>query len=95
MRSVDFQSFGVAGIYIDRETGGGCNSKDSEGVRLMTLIIIEFVIVLVGLAVTAVLFYRIPTLPVVNGNLLNYPTISVIIPARNEEHSTKIQSSTY
>ena len=52
----------------------------------MTLIIIEFVIVLVGLAVTAVLFYRIPTLPVVNGNLLNYPTISVIIPARNEEH---------
>lgn len=46
----------------------------------MTLIIIEFVIVLVGLAVTAVLFYRIPTLPVVNGNLSNYPTISVIIP---------------
>lgn len=53
----------------------------------MTLIIIEFVIVLVGLAVTAVLFYRIPTLPVVNGNLSNYPTISVIIPARNEEHN--------
>ena len=95
MRSVDFQPLGVAGIYIDRETGGGCNSQDAEGVRFMTLIIIEFVIVLVGLAVTAVLFYRIPTLPVVNGNLLNYPTISVIIPARNEEHSTKIQSSTY
>ncbi len=53
----------------------------------MTVIIIEFVIVLVGLAVTAVLFYRIPTLPEVNKNLSNYPTISVIIPARNEEHN--------
>lgn len=53
----------------------------------MTLIIIELVIVLVGLAVTAVLFYQIPTLPAVNENLSNYPTISVIIPARNEEHN--------
>ena len=87
MRSVDFQSLGVAGIYIDRETGGGCNSQDAEGEWFMTLIIIEFVIVLVGLAVTAVLFYRIPTLPAVNQNLSDYPTISVIIPARNEEHN--------
>ncbi len=51
----------------------------------MILIIIEFVIALAGLALTAVLFYRIPTLPEVKENLSNYPTISVIIPARNEE----------
>lgn len=53
----------------------------------MILIIIEFVIVLVGLVVTAILFYRIPTLPAVNESLSDYPTISVIIPARNEEHN--------
>ncbi len=55
----------------------------------MTLIIIEFVIAIAGIAATAVLFYRIPTLPEpeVNGNLSNYPSLSVIIPARNEEHN--------
>ncbi len=53
----------------------------------MIFIIIEFVIVLVGLAVTAVLFYRIPTLPDVKENLTKNPTISVVIPARNEAHN--------
>lgn len=61
MRSVDFQPLGLAGIYIDRETGGGCNSRDAENEWFMTVIIIELVIVLVGLALAAVLFYRIPT----------------------------------
>ena len=51
------------------------------------LILIEFAIVLAGLAVTAVLFYRIPSLPVINQVFSDYPTVSVIIPARNEEHS--------
>ena len=87
MRSVDFQPLGVAGIYIDWETCGGCNSQNAEGGWFMTLILIEFVIVLVGLAVTAILFYRIPTMPTSNVNLSDYPTISVIIPARNEEHN--------
>jgi 4,4'-diaponeurosporenoate glycosyltransferase len=53
----------------------------------MTLIITEFVIVLAGLTVTAILFYRIPSLPDVNENLSKCPSISVIIPARNEEHN--------
>lgn len=53
----------------------------------MTFIIIEFVIVLVGLATTIILFYRFPTLPEGNENSSNYPSISVIIPARNEEHN--------
>ncbi len=51
----------------------------------MTLILVEFGIVIAGLAVTAILFYRIPVLPAAN----NYPpavsSVSVIIPARNEE----------
>jgi 4,4'-diaponeurosporenoate glycosyltransferase len=84
---VDFQPLGVTGIYIDRETGGGCNSQDAEGVRFMTINIIEFTIVLAGLVVTAILFYRIPILPADNVKLSDYPIISVIIPARNEEHN--------
>lgn len=51
----------------------------------MTLIIIEIVIVLIGLAVTAVLFYHFPRLPETRSMDGHFPTISVIIPARNEE----------
>ena len=53
----------------------------------MVLILIEFAIVLIGFVFTAVLFYRIPTLPAVSEDLFDHPTISVIIPARNEEHN--------
>lgn len=56
----------------------------------MTWIMIEFVIVLAGIAVTAILFYRIPTLPEVNKNLSNAPSVSVIIPARNEEYNLRL-----
>lgn len=51
----------------------------------MTQIIVEFVVVLIGLAVTPVLFYRIPRLPERMGREQRLPTVSVIIPARNEE----------
>lgn len=51
----------------------------------MTFILIELAIVLVGLAAAAVLFYRIPALPDVKDDTADYPSVSVIIPARNEE----------
>ncbi len=51
----------------------------------MTLILIEFAIVLAGLAAAAVLFYRIPVLPAVKSEPAVYPSVSVIIPVRNEE----------
>ena len=50
----------------------------------MTLIIIELIIVLIGLAATAVLFYRFPVLPGIRRGKADYPAVSVIIPARNE-----------
>ncbi len=46
---------------------------------------IEFVIVLIGLAMTAVLFYRFPVLPGIKDRAAGYSSVSVIIPARNEE----------
>lgn len=51
----------------------------------MTLILIEFVIVLIGFAATAVLFYRFPKLPEAGTDDKRFPAVSVIIPARNEE----------
>ncbi len=53
----------------------------------MMIILIEFAIVLTGLALTAVLFHRMPTLPWPDDELADGPTVSVIIPARNEEHN--------
>ena len=47
--------------------------------------ILETAIVLIGLAATAVLFYRFPRLPAKTVQTNTPPTISVIIPARNEE----------
>ncbi len=49
--------------------------------------IVEFVIALAGLTLTAVLFYRLPILPTMNKDVSDYPTVSVIIPARNEERN--------
>lgn len=51
----------------------------------MTVIWIEFSIVLAGLFVTAILFYRFPVLPDVTEEISGAPDVSVIIPARNEE----------
>lgn len=51
----------------------------------MILIIIELVIVIIGLALTPVLFYHFPRLPEVKENVESLLRISVIIPARNEE----------
>lgn len=48
---------------------------------------VELGIVFAGLLFTAVLFYRIPILPKGEKILSETPTISVIIPARNEERS--------
>jgi 4,4'-diaponeurosporenoate glycosyltransferase len=53
----------------------------------MTGIIIEFVIVLIGLAVTPILFSHIPKLTRLNKKTQVYPSVSVIIPARNEERN--------
>ena len=51
----------------------------------MTILLIEFVIVLIGLAMTPILFYHFPALPKVRNESVRFPTVSVIIPARNEE----------
>lgn len=51
----------------------------------MTVILIEFAIVLIGLVVTAVLFNRFPSLPTIEADAVLFPSVSVIIPARNEE----------
>lgn len=56
----------------------------------MTGIIIEFVIVLVGLAFTVVLFFRFPKLAAVEDKKEQYPSVSVIIPARNEEDNLSL-----
>lgn len=53
----------------------------------MTLILFDFGVVLFGLAFFYILFYRIPVLPAVNKDISDCPTISVIIPARNEEYN--------
>jgi len=53
----------------------------------MTMSIFEFSIVLIGLAVTPVLFYRIPRLTESRSGEGNFPKVSVIIPARNEENN--------
>jgi len=51
----------------------------------MTVIFIEFSIVLIGMAMTAILFHRFPVLPEATDDTQQTPTVSVIIPARNEE----------
>ena len=51
----------------------------------MTVIVIEFCIVILGMALTAVLFHRFPVLPDPTEIIATTPSISVIIPARNEE----------
>jgi len=51
----------------------------------MTVILIEFSIVLIGMAVTAILFCRIPRLPDATRDITKIPSVSIIIPARNEE----------
>lgn len=51
----------------------------------MTTTIMTFVIVLLGLGITWIIFYKIPILPDAKEVLTDLPKISVIIPARNEE----------
>jgi 4,4'-diaponeurosporenoate glycosyltransferase len=51
----------------------------------MTIILIEFSIVLIGMAMTALLFHRFPVLPDATDDTPQTLTVSVIIPARNEE----------
>ncbi len=51
----------------------------------MTIIMIETTIVLIGLAVIPLLFFRFPRLPKAGNGNREIPKISVIIPARNEE----------
>lgn len=51
----------------------------------MITAIIELIIVLIGLTATAVLFYRFPRLPAETAQPEKLQTVSVIIPARNEE----------
>jgi 4,4'-diaponeurosporenoate glycosyltransferase len=53
----------------------------------MTVVLLELLIVLLGIAATAVLFFRVPTLPEVRQGSGPVPKVSVIIPARNEEHN--------
>lgn len=53
----------------------------------MTSLYIELGMVVAGLLFTAVLFYRIPVLPEAVGAISEVPSISVIIPARNEERN--------
>lgn len=50
----------------------------------MTVVLVEFVVVLVGLVMTAVLFYRLPMLPMAKKWQEHLPSVSVVIPARNE-----------
>lgn len=51
----------------------------------MAGMLIELAVVLIGLAVSAVLFYRFPRLPAIDDTAARFPSVSVIIPARNEE----------
>ena len=53
----------------------------------MTVILTELAIVLIGLAVTPVLFYHFPRLPGIKKTENSFPSVSVIIPARNEENN--------
>lgn len=53
----------------------------------MISLCIELGIVFAGLLLTAMLFYRIPILPEADRKTPETPTISVIIPARNEERN--------
>lgn len=48
---------------------------------------VELSLVLIGLAVTPILFYNFPSLPAYKNVPIPTPAISVIIPARNEEHN--------
>jgi len=56
----------------------------------MALIIVEFIIALIGLAATLVLFYRVPKLPERRETAGHMRSFSVIIPARNEEHNLRL-----
>lgn len=49
--------------------------------------IAEFLFIALGLMLTAVLFYRFPVVPSIRENQGGFPSVSVIIPARNEEAS--------
>lgn len=51
----------------------------------MAIIIFDFIVVLIGLILTGILFYRFPVLPRIKSDSRNYPSVSIIIPARNEE----------
>ncbi|WKY47079.1 glycosyltransferase family 2 protein [Eubacteriaceae bacterium ES3] len=56
-------------------------------VNIMIRPIIEFLIAIGGLAVTPILFYHFPKLPPKKSSHIEFPLLSIIIPARNEEHS--------
>ena len=51
--------------------------------------ILDLFIVLAGLLTTAILFYRIPKLPEAE-NKSGFPSVSIIIPARNEEKNLQL-----
>lgn len=53
----------------------------------MTLIVVELVIILAGICLSILLFYKLPFLPEKKQREGVYPTVSVIIPARNEQHT--------
>lgn len=87
MRPMDLQSLWASGFYINRQARRGYGAKKAERQNDMILIVIEFVVVLIGLAITPMLFYRFPRLPEVKSGEMVFPKVSVIIPARNEEHN--------
>jgi len=53
----------------------------------MTAELVGFTFIVLGLGFTSLLFYRLPIIPSNQSNLGDNPTLTVIIPARNEEET--------
>ena len=53
----------------------------------MTTELVGFTFIVLGLGFTSLLFYRLPIIPSNQSNLDDSPTLTVIIPARNEEET--------
>jgi len=87
---VDLQPIWRSDLGHDRQAGSQRGDKGPETQKTMTVDLLILINMCVGIAFTALLFYRFPGLPSAEKNGKDFPSVSIIIPARNEEKNLKL-----
>lgn len=89
MRAVDLQPIWRSDLGHDRQAGSQRGDKGPETLIVMTFEVVNLIILSLGIAFSVILFNRFPALPAAK-KIGDFPPVSIIIPARNEEQNLQL-----